>query len=896
MTPEIQRRKPLETRYPKDPNTLLPVAKKSKGTFNMATTKLPIKVEKDDTPQPFSKNFDQFGNSSGFIFDVSLSTAVAADGKNEERAPKPKGPLSPEMLDKMNRYWRAANYLCIGQIYLFDNPLLRSPLKAEQIKPRLLGHWGTSPGQNFIYIHLNRLITEHDADIIYISGPGHGGPSLNACSYLEGSYTEVHPEITRDEDGLRLMFRKFSTPGGVPSHCGPHVPNSMHEGGELGYSLVHAFGAAFDNPDLIVACVIGDGESETCPLEGSWKSVNFVNPVRDGAVLPILHLNGYKISGPTAQGRTSDADLKALYVGRGYRPYFVEGDDPEVVHQLLAQTLEDCYAEIRGIQQEARKSGFKKQPVWPMIIFRTPKGWTCPKEVDGIPIEGTFRAHQVPLATVRENPEHLKILEAWMKSYKAEELFDENGKFVEELAALSPIGNRRMGGNPHVNGGRSLITLALPDFTDYALEIPGPGQVLAEAPRKLGDFFRDIFKMNPKNFRMFCPDESNSNRLNSIFEATKRCSMAEIVSIDDELGPDGRVMEVLSEHLCQGWLEGYLLTGRHGMWSSYEAFAQVVDSMTTQHAKWLEQCEAFPWRRPLASLNVLLTSHAWRNDHNGFSHQATGYVDNALARRSEVIRVYYPPDSNCLLSVFDHCLRSRNYVNVVTCGKQPQLQWLNMDEALEHCSRGASTWKFATNDGGGEPDVVLACAGDVPTIETCAASWLLQKHVPGIKVRVVNVVDLMTLMFPDKHSHGMDEMSFNALFTENAPVVFAFHNNRWLIHTLVHGRSNEGRFHVHGYMDHGTTTTPFDMVVLNEMSRFHLALDALKHIPRLRQQAENAINFFNLELQRHHDYIREHLEDMPEIRNWQWTKDFSDATAPAPLAKGHPEKAMFTDS
>ncbi len=862
----------------------------------MATKELPINADQDGIPTAFSKNFDQTGNSSGFIFDVNLSTAIAADGKNEERVLKPKGPLSPDMLDKMNRYWRAANYLCIGQIYLFENPLLREPLKAEQIKPRLLGHWGTSPGQNLIYIHLNRIIKEHNTDIIYISGPGHGGPSLNACSYLEGSYTEVHPEITHDEDGLRLMFRKFSTPGGVPSHCGPHVPNSMHEGGELGYSLVHAFGAAFDNPHLIVACVIGDGESETCPLEGSWKSVNFLNPVRDGAVLPILHLNGYKISGPTAQGRTSDADLKALYTGRGYNPYFVEGDDPEVVHQLLAQALDNCYAEIRSVQQDARQRGFKKQPVWPMIILRTPKGWTCPKQVDGIPIEGTFRAHQVPLASVRDNPEHLKILEAWMKSYKPEELFDKNGKFIDELAAISPGGNQRMGGNPHVNGGRSLITLALPDFTDYALEIPGPGQVLAEAPRKLGDFFRDIFKTNPTNFRMFCPDESNSNRLNSIFEATKRCSMAEIVSIDDELGPDGRVMEVLSEHLCQGWLEGYLLTGRHGMWSSYEAFAQVVDSMTTQHAKWLEQCEAFPWRRPLASLNVFLTSHAWRNDHNGFSHQATGYVDNALARRSEVIRVYYPPDSNCLLSVFDHCLRSRNYVNVVTCGKQPQLQWLNMDEALEHCSRGASTWKFATNDEGGEPDVVLACAGDVPTIEICAASWLLQKHVPGIKVRVVNVVDLMTLMFPDKHAHGMDEMSFNALFTEKAPVVFAFHNNRWLIHTLVHGRANEGRFHVHGYMDHGTTTTPFDMVVLNEMSRFHLALDALKHIPRLRLQSEKAINFFNQELQRHHNYIREHLEDMPEIRNWQWTKDFSDATAPAPLAKGHPQKAMFTDS
>ena len=849
----------------------------------MATTELPLST-------------DPVAKSSEFIFDVALSTAIAANGKTEVRALAPKGPLSPEMLDRMNRYWRAANYLCIGQIYLFENPLLREPLKAEQIKPRLLGHWGTSPGQNLIYIHLNRLIKEYDADIIYISGPGHGGPSLNACSYLEGSYTEVHPEITADEDGMRLMFRKFSTPGGVPSHCGPHVPNSMHEGGELGYSLVHAFGAAFDNPELIVACVIGDGESETCPLEGSWKSVNFLNPTRDGAVLPILHLNGYKISGPTAQGRTSDADLRALYTGRGYKPYFVEGDDPEVVHQLLAQAMDDCYAEIRTIQQQVRKNGFKMQPVWPMIILRTPKGWTCPKEVDGIPIEGTFRAHQVPLATVRENPEHLKVLEAWMRSYKPEELFDESGKFIEELAVLAPRGNRRMGGSPHVNGGRSLITLALPDFTEYALEIPGPGQVLAEAPRKLGEFFRDIFRMNLANFRMFCPDETNSNRLNSIFEATKRCSMAELVSIDDELGPDGRVLEVLSEHLCEGWLEGYLLTGRHGMWSSYEAFAQVVDSMLTQHAKWLEQCRDYPWRKPIASLNVLLTSHAWRNDHNGFSHQATGFVDNALARRSDTIRVYYPPDSNCLLSVFDHCLRSRNYVNIVTCGKQPQLQWLNMDEALEHCSRGASTWKFATNDEGGEPDVVLACAGDVPTIEICATSWLLQKHVPGIKVRVVNVVDLMTLMYPDKHPHGMDEMSFNALFTEKAPVIFAFHNNRWLIHTLVHGRANEGRFHVHGYIDEGTTTTPFDMVVLNEMSRYHLALDALKHIPRLRVQATDAIQLFGKKLHEHHDYIREHLEDMPEIRNWQWTADFSDSAAPAPLAKGHPQKAMFTDS
>jgi xylulose-5-phosphate/fructose-6-phosphate phosphoketolase len=834
--------------------------------------------------------------SKAFGFDVSLSTAVAANGARPAAAAAPEGPLAPEMLDKMHRYWRAANYLCIGQIYLFENPLLREPLAAGQIKPRLLGHWGTSPGQNLIYIHLNRLIKEHDANIIYISGPGHGGPSLNANSYLEGSYTEVHPEITQDENGLRLLFRKFSTPGGVPSHCGPHVPNSMHEGGELGYSLVHAFGAAFDNPDLIVACVIGDGESETCPLEGSWKSNSFLSPVEDGAVLPILHLNGYKISGPTVQARTSDEDLKALYVGRGYKPYFVEGDDPQVVHQLLAGTLDACYAEIRAIQQEARANGFKKQPVWPMIVLRTPKGWTCPKEVDGIPIEGTFRAHQVPLAGVRENPEHLKILETWMRSYKANELFDESGKLIPELAELAPVGNRRMGGNPHVNGGRSLTELDLPAFTDYALEIPGPGQVVAEAPRKLGDFFADIFRRNPTNFRIFCPDETNSNRLNSVFEATNRRFMAETVSIDDKLSPDGRVLEVLSEHCCEGWLEGYLLTGRHGMWSSYEAFAQVVDSMLTQHAKWLEQCHEYSWRKPIASLNVLLTSHAWRNDHNGFSHQATGFVDNALARRSETIRVYYPPDGNCLLSVFNHCLRSRNYVNIVTCGKQPQLQWLTMEEALEHCSRGASTWQFASNDGGGEPDVVLACAGDVPTIEICATSWLLQKHVPGIKVRVVNVVDLSALMKPESHPHGMDNMSFNQLFTTDAPVIFAFHNNRWLIHSMVHGRSNEARFHVRGYMDRGTTTTPFDMVVLNEMSRYHLALDALFQIPRLRVAAEKAVELFNAKLYEHHTYIREHLEDMPEITNWRWTADFSEASSPPPLAKGHPRASLFTDS
>ena len=839
-------------------------------------------------------------------FNATLSTVVEINEKSQSAGnlpagPKPNGPLSAELLGKMHRYWCAANYLCVGQIYLLDNPLLREPLKKEDIKPRLLGHWGTSAGQNFIYVHLNRLIRETDANIIYIAGPGHGGPTLNACAYLEGTYTDVHPEITQDVHGMRLFFRSFSTPGGVPSHCGPHTPNSMHEGGELGYSLVHAFGAAFDNPDLIVACVVGDGEAETCPLEGSWKGIKFLNPSRDGAVLPILHLNGYKISGPTVKARTSDEELTSFYKGLGYTPYFVEGDDPEIVHQLFAGALDHCYARIRDIQKDSRTKGArtnKDEPrqSWPMIILRTPKGWTGPKEVDGVPIEGTFRAHQVPLSTVCENPEHLKMLEAWMRKYRPEELFDEEGRLVAELAALAPDGSRRMGANPHVNGGRLLKALDLPEFAQYALSIPGPGEVVAEAPRKLGEYLRDVIKLNASNFRLFCPDETNSNRLNAVFDATDRCTMEATVSIDDHLAPDGRVMEVLSEHLCEGWLEGYLLTGRHGIWSSYEAFAQVVDSMVTQHAKWMEQCLDYPWRRPLASLNVLLTSHAWRNDHNGFSHQAPGFVDNALQRRSEVVRVYYPPDSNCLLNVFDHCLRSRNYVNVVTCGKQPELQWLTFDEALAHCSQGASIWKFATNDGGGEPDIVLACAGDVPTIEACATSWLLQKHVPGIKVRVVNVVDLNALMSPDDHPHGMDNISFNALFTRDVDVIFAFHGYRWLIHSMVHGRANEARFHVRGFNDEGTTTTPFDMVVLNKMSRFHLAIDALKHVPRLRSQASDAIDMFNGKLYEHHAYIRQHFQDMPEIRNWSWTKDFSEPAAPAPLAKGQPRAQLFTDS
>jgi xylulose-5-phosphate/fructose-6-phosphate phosphoketolase len=834
-------------------------------------------------------------------FNAALSTAVEVDKKSQgaqtqPAGAKPNGPLSAELLDKMQRYWCAANYLCVGQIYLLDNPLLREPLIKENIKPRLLGHWGTSAGQNFIYVHLNRLIRETGANIIYISGPGHGGPTLNACAYLEGTYSEVHPDITQDADGMRLLFRSFSTPGGIPSHCGPHTPNSMHEGGELGYSLVHAFGAVFDNPDLIAACVVGDGEAETCPLEGSWKGVKFLNPARDGAVLPILHLNGYKISGPTVMARTSDEELTSFYKGLGYTPIFVEGDDPEIVHQFLAGALDRCYARIREIQKEARTNKKFVRQSWPMIVLRTPKGWTCPKEVDGIPVEGTFRAHQVPLSTVCENPEHLKLLEEWMRKYRPDELFDKEGRLIAELAALAPEGSRRMGANPHVNGGRVLKTLDLPDFAQYALSIPGPGQVVAEAPRKLGEYLRDIIKLNPKNFRMFCPDETNSNRLNAAFDATDRCTMEPIVSIDDHLAPDGRVMEVLSEHLCEGWLEGYLLTGRHGMWSSYEAFAQVVDSMVTQHAKWMEECLEYPWRRPIASLNVLLTSHAWRNDHNGFSHQAPGFVDNVMQRRSEVVRVYYPPDSNCLLNVFDHCMRSRNYINVVTCGKQPELQWLTFEEALAHCSQGASIWKFATNDGGGEPDIVLACAGDVPTIEACAASWLLQKYVPGIKVRVVNVVDLTALMSPDDHPHGIDNISFNALFTPDVDVVFAFHGYRWLIHSMVHGRANEGRFHVRGFNDMGTTTTPFDMVVLNKMSRFHLAIDALKHVGRLRSEASDAIDMFNRKLYEHHAYIRQHFQDMPEIRNWSYTKDFSEASAPAPLAKGQPRGQLFTDS
>jgi len=832
-----------------------------------------------------------------FVFDAALSTLVQRpDTYHAPAAAPPTGPLAAEEIDLLHRYWQASNYLTVGQIYLSDNPLLDEPLTADHIKPRLLGHWGTSPGQNFIYVHANRLIRRTGAPCIYIAGPGHGGPALNAQAYLEGTYTEVHPEVTQDAAGMRLLFRQFSTPGGVPSHCGPHVPNSMHEGGELGYSLLHAFGAAFDNPDLVVLCVVGDGEAETCPLEGSWKGNAFLNPVRDGAVVPILHLNGYKISGPTVEARATDDALRTLYEGRGYDPHFVEGSDPATMHQRFAATLDVCYERIRSIQRAARRDGFDAKPIWPMIVLRTPKGWTGPDVVDGLPIAGTFRAHQVPLAQVRERQAHRRQLESWMKSYHPERLFDQRGRLLPELAALAPEREKCMGASPHVNGGRVLRALDLPDFADYALQIPGPGRVVAEAPRKLGEWLRDVITRNPRNFRLWCPDETNSNRLNAVFEASSRCSVETTVSIDDHVAPDGRVMEVLSEHCCQGWLEGYLLTGRHGVWTSYEAFAQVVDSMLTQHAKWLEQCATLPWRRPIASLNVFLSSHAWRNDHNGFSHQAPGFVDNALARRSEVVRIYYPPDANCLLSVMDHCLRSRNYVNVVTCGKQYELQWLSMDEAITHCVRGASVWPFASNAATEKPDVVLACAGDVPTLEACAASWLLQKYVPGIKVRVVNVVDLGTLMHPHVHPHGMDQAAFEALFTATAPVIFAYHGYQWAVHSMVHGRANEGRFHVRGFRERGTTTTPFDMVVLNKMSRFHLALDALHYVPRLQGGAEDAIAHFRERLAAHHTYIREHLEDLPEISQWQWTDDFSTPSGAPPLASGQPRGAAFSDA
>jgi len=783
-------------------------------------------------------------------------------------------PLLPAMLGKINAYWRAANYLSVGQIYLYDNPLLKEPLKLEHIKPRLLGHWGTTPGLNFIYVHLNRIINKYDLNMIYIVGPGHGGPGLVANTYLEGTYSELYPNISQDEQGMKRLFTQFSFPGGIPSHAAPETPGSINEGGELGYSLAHAYGAAFDNPDLLVACVVGDGEAETGPLATSWHSNKFLNPVHDGAVLPILHLNGYKIAGPTVLGRISHEELDHLFRGYGYNPYFVEGDNPDEVHQLMAETLDKIVAEIKDIQTAARTEGFKRRPRWPMIIFHTPKGWTGPKTVDNLPVEGTFRSHQVPLSELATKQGHLKMLEQWMKSYRPEELFDKNGRLVAELAELAPKGERRMGANPHANGGIFLRDLRMPDFRDYAVAVPQPGTVTAEATRVMGTFIRDVMKLNweQRNFRVFGPDETSSNRLTALFDVTDRLSTAEILKNDDHISPDGRVMEVLSEHLCQGWLEGYLLTGRHGLFSCYEAFIHIVDSMFNQHAKWLKVTRHIPWRRPIASLNYLLTSHVWRQDHNGFSHQDPGFIDHVVNKKADIIRVYLPPDANTLLSVTDHCLRSRNYVNVIVAGKQAELQWLDMDSAIKHCTAGLGIWEWASNDEGGDPDVVMACAGDVPTLETLAAVEILRNHFAELKIRVVNVVDLMTLQPQSEHPHGLSDKDFDVLFTKDKPIIFAYHGYPLLIHRLTYRRTNHKNLHVRGYKEEGTTTTPFDMVALNDLDRFHLVGDVIDRVPGLGSQAAYAKQYLRDKLLDHKNYIYKHGEDMPEIRNWKWSQ------------------------
>jgi xylulose-5-phosphate/fructose-6-phosphate phosphoketolase len=809
-------------------------------------------------------------------FDVSISSAVDTAAEQpiaDGREPAAEGPLSPEQLRQMGRYWAAANYLTVAQIYLLENPLLREPLRQEQIKPRLLGHWGTSPGLSLIYVHLNRLINERDANVIYLAGPGHGGPALVAQAYLEGTYSEIYPEVSQDLAGLRRLCRRFSTPGGIPSHVSVQTPGSIHEGGELGYVLSHSFGAAFDNPDLIAAAVIGDGEAETGPLSAAWKSTSFLNPARDGAVLPILHVNGYKISGPTVLGRDSDDDIAALLQGNGYEASFVEGDDPEQVHQAFAATLDRCYDRIRAIQAEAREHGVSGRPRWPAIVLRTPKGWTGPKVVDGQPTEGTFRSHQVPLAGVRQNPEHLAQLEAWLRSYHPDQLFDAEGRFVSDLAALAPSGDRRMSANPHANGGKLLADLDIPDFRDYALKFSRPGSEQHESVRQLGKMLRDIYTRNDgaANFRLFCPDETNSNRLGNVFEVENRCFVGRTLDIDDHLAPDGRVMEVLSEHLSQGWLEGYLLTGRHGVFATYEAFAMVSASMAVQHSKWLQEARNLPWRAPVASLNLLLTSTCWRNDHNGFSHQGPGLIDVMLSKRGTVSRIYLPPDANTLLSVADHCLRSRDYVNLIVIDKQPQLQYFDLDKAIEHCARGASILPRASSDHGGEPDVVLACAGDIPSLEAAAAAWWLRRLVPDLRVRFVNVVDLMRLFPARYHPHGMSTEEFVELFTVDKPVVFAFHGYRRAIHEIVHGHPNVDRIHVRGFSEQGTTTTPFQMVVLNSMSRFDLAAEAVSRVPRLSDRAPDIIAECQSRINESVAYAHEHLEDPPEISNWVWT-------------------------
>ena len=774
-------------------------------------------------------------------------------------------------LARLDAYWRAANYLSVGQIYLLANPLLREPLQLEHVKPRLLGHWGTTPGLNFIYAHLNRLISARDLNVLYVTGPGHGGPGLVANTYLEGTYSEVYPHIGRDEEGLRRLFRQFSFPGGIPSHVAPETPGSIHEGGELGYALVHAYGAAFDNPDLLVCCVVGDGEAETGPLAASWHSNKFLSAARDGAVLPVLHLNGYKIANPTVLARIPKSELRSLLEGYGYAPRFVEGEEPEAMHKLMAATLGEVADEIAAIQERAR-AGDLTRPAWPMIVLRTPKGWTGPKIVDGLPAEGSFRSHQVPLANVARNPEHLAQLETWLRSYRPEELFDERGELRRELAAMAPTGARRMGSNPHSNGGLLTRDLALPNFRDYAVDVPEPARSSSEATRVLGGFVRDVMRANHEfsNFRVFGPDETASNRLGSVFEATDRVWEAEILPTDDHLTPDGRVMEVLSEHLCQGWLEGYLLTGRHGLFSCYEAFIHIVDSMFNQHAKWLKVSRQIPWRRPIPSLNYLLTSHVWRQDHNGLSHQDPGFIDHVMNKKAEIVRVYLPPDANCLLSVADHCLRSRDYVNVIVAGKQPALDYLTMHEAVAHCTRGLGIWEWASSDDGEEPDVVMACAGDIPTLETVAAAALLREHLPDLRVRVINVIDLMRLQPESEHPHGLPDSQFDALFTTERPVIFAYHGYPWLIHRLTYRRRNHPNIHVRGFKEEGTTTTPFDILMLNDLDRFHLVMDVIDRVPKLRSRSAALRQAMADERLRHRAYTREVGDDPPDVRDWAW--------------------------
>ncbi len=790
----------------------------------------------------------------------------------ENNKTKINNPLTKKEVEKMNAYWRAANYLSVGQIYLYDNPLLQEPLKKEHIKPRLLGHWGTTPGLNFIYVHMNRVIKEYDLDAIYITGPGHGGPGLVANTYLEGTYSELYPNISRDTEGLKKLFTQFSFPGGIPSHVAPETPGSINEGGELGYSLLHAYGAVFDNPDLIACCVVGDGEAETGSLATSWHSNKFLNPVHDGAVLPVLHLNGYKISNPTLLARISHEELTSLMEGYGYHPYFVEGDDPEEMHQQMAATLDTVIGEIRTIQHESRTKGFKERPVWPMIVLRTPKGWTGPKVVDGLQVEGTFRSHQVPLAELATKPEHVKMLEEWMRSYKPEELFDKNGRFKSELAEMAPKGNRRMGANPAANGGLLLKELKMPDFRKYAVAISKPGVTTAEATRVMGQFLRDIMKLNEdnRNFRIVGPDETASNRLTALFEATDRVFEDQIFPGDDHLSHDGRVMEVLSENMCQGWLEGYLLTGRHGLFSCYEAFIHIIDSMFNQHAKWLKTTKHIPWRRPIASLNYLLTSHVWRQDHNGFSHQDPGFIDHVINKKAEIVRVYLPPDANTLLSVTDHCLKSRHYINVIVAGKQPALQYLDMDAAVKHCTAGIGIWEWASNDQNDEPDVVMACAGDVPTLETLAAVDILRQNFPDLKIRFINVVDLMTIQAANEHPHSLSDKDFDSLFTTDKHVIFAYHGYPWLIHRLTYRRTNHKNFHVRGYKEEGTTTTPFDMVVMNDLDRFHLVMDVIDRVPKLSAYGAHVKQVMRDKILEHKNYVHTYGDDMPEIRNWKW--------------------------